>query len=154
VCLKVGDRLRGCFGSLRPLLPRLADEIVQNAIAAACWDERFRPVTSSELARLAVTVDVVTTFEVADPRMADWDPSRYGLQLREGGRVLATLLPGLIGVHSTKEQIDLALSKARLTERPADLAMERFTTERLPAPDPIPLEPCEAALTTGRGSRG
>jgi AMMECR1 domain-containing protein len=152
VCLKMGGRLRGCFGTLRPFLPHLAAEIVQNTIAAACWDERFVPLTSSELPSVTLTVDVVGECAVADPRKLEWSPRDNGLQLRAGERALATLLPALAGINSAKEQVDFALSKARLNRLPSDVVIERFATQRLPHSDLIPVDPFEPAMARTHGS--
>jgi uncharacterized protein len=54
-----GDRLRGCIGYPRPILP-LGTAIVQAAVAAAVQDPRFPPVHAGEVDDLRVEVSVLT----------------------------------------------------------------------------------------------
>lgn len=58
----LGDRLRGCIGSLSPWRP-LADDVVANAADAATRDSRFPPVSRSELEDLRVEVSVLSETE-------------------------------------------------------------------------------------------
>jgi AMMECR1 domain-containing protein len=150
VCLKREGLLRGCFGSITPRFQRLADDIAQNAMAAACWDYRFKPVEADEVDHLSISVDLVDGVEFVNwPADADrdWDPQVYGIQLRHGSHTVATLLPGLEGVHSAAEQFEFGLGKAGISESD-DLVVVRFKTTRLPDAVLIPLNPYESALAT------
>ena len=144
VCLKMQGQLRGCFGSIAPNLPRLADDIVQNTLAAACLDTRFMPVQAAEIAALELSIDIVQEREqVSWPNT--WDPQQYGLQLRRDQEVLATLLPGLEGISSAAQQYQTALRKADISSE-KQVILERFTTLRFPSSSSVPLRPYEAAL--------
>jgi AmmeMemoRadiSam system protein A len=123
---KLGD-LRGCIGTVEPAYGDLANEIVQNAIAAATRDPRFEPVTESELPHLTYSVDVLSPAErVSGPE--ELDPRRYGV-IVQSGRRRGLLLPDLPGVDSVDEQVAIARSKAGiLPGEPVDLY--RFQVER------------------------
>jgi AmmeMemoRadiSam system protein A len=54
-----GDRLRGCIGSLEAYRP-LAEDVNQNAWAAAFRDPRFPPLQEEELAGLDIHVSVLS----------------------------------------------------------------------------------------------
>ena len=144
ICLKRQGQLRGCFGSIVPNLPRLADDILQNTLAAACLDPRFTPVRADELNALELSVDIVQAKErISWP--GSWDPQQYGLQLCRNQEVLATLLPGLEGINSATQQYETALRKAGLSSEES-ITLELFTTLRFPSSASVPLRPYEAAL--------
>ena len=62
VSLHVGADLRGCIGRTEAS-PRLIDQLLDNAFAAAFHDPRFAPVDRAELARLSFEVHVLTPME-------------------------------------------------------------------------------------------
>ena len=110
VSLKKDGRLRGCIGTFQPTRANLAEEIISNAISAACRDPRFRPVEPEELEELDISVDVLSDPEqIPDPSMLD--PKRYGVIVRRGDRV-GLLLPDLEGVDTVEEQLSIARRKA------------------------------------------
>jgi len=59
VTLRLGERLRGCIGSLQSARPLVAD-VAQNAFSAAFSDHRFDVLTWSEYERLTLEVSVLT----------------------------------------------------------------------------------------------
>lgn len=59
VTLSLGDRLRGCIGSLEPHRA-LSEDVAHNAIAAAFHDPRFAPLSESEMAHLWIEVSVLS----------------------------------------------------------------------------------------------
>jgi AMMECR1 domain-containing protein len=52
---------RTCMETLYATQPNLAEEIIQNAVASAGRDRRFRPVTVQELPHLTLIVSIVGT---------------------------------------------------------------------------------------------
>lgn len=150
ICLKRQGQLRGCFGSIMPNLPRLADDIVQNTQAAACWDTRFISVGVEELDTIELSVDIVQEREqVSWPNT--WDVQHYGLQLRRDQEVLATLLPGLEGINNAVDQYQIACHKAGIPPE-EKVILERFTTLRFPSSLTLPLRPYQAALANPQWS--
>jgi len=127
VCIKSDGRLRGCIGTVHPIQPDLAREIVENAISAGLRDPRFSPVEAGELVSLSYTVDVMGDPEpVRD--LSELDPGTYGVIVRCGGRS-GLLLPDLEGVDSVAEQLSIALSKGGI--RPDEpYTIQRFRVDR------------------------
>lgn len=128
--------LRGCIGTYLPTKPNIAEEIIANAIAAATKDPRFPPVTSKELPRLEISVDVLTPpkliknnyyLDQTPPKILD--PKKYGLiaSTNDGRRGL--LLPGIPGVDSSKKQLQICYQKAGIAfQEPTALSI--FSVER------------------------
>ncbi len=92
VSAMVNGAPRCCMGSLYPMKPSLAGEIVAAAAAAAGIDYRFRPVRPEELSKLRLIVSVVGTPQaVAD--VSRIDPVSDGVVARRGAHIGVTL-PG------------------------------------------------------------
>jgi AmmeMemoRadiSam system protein A len=60
VTIKIGDRLRGCRGSLLPHRS-LLDDVLENARKSAFDDPRFPPLTEAEVAQINVHISVLST---------------------------------------------------------------------------------------------
>lgn len=128
VSIKQNGRLRGCIGTVRPSAENLAEEIIQNAIAACSQDDRFFPVEEEELAELTYSVDVLEPEEeVTDTDQLD--PSVYGLIVTDGERS-GLLLPNLEGIHTVEEQIRYAKEKADIPSEQQSIKMYRFRVQR------------------------
>ncbi len=126
VSLKMRGQLRGCIGTIEPLTPSLAEEIVQNAISASTRDPRFPPVTVAELDKLNVSVDVLS--EPRPAKESKLDPKRYGLIIEQGYR-RGLLLPDLEGVDDVRTQKSIVAQKGGIDLlRPHNLLI--FTVER------------------------
>ncbi len=105
----------------------MENEIIKNAISAATRDPRFAPVTSSELAELEYSVDILSPLQRIDSSES-LDPKRYGVMVKKGNRC-GLLLPDLEGVNTADEQIRIAAMKAGifLTE---EIELYRFEVRR------------------------
>jgi len=127
VSIKKNGELRGCIGTISPVRPDVANEIVANAISACSRDPRFDPVEPRELNDLTVSVDVLSEAEqITD--ISQLDASKYGVIVSKGMR-RGLLLPNLEGVDDVGHQIAIALSKAGI--RPSEsYAVERFEVVR------------------------
>lgn len=110
VSLHANGELRGCIGTIEPVRPNIAEEIISNAISAATRDQRFPPVTPEELDDLEISVDVLTEPEPISS-LDDLDPKVYGV-IVESGRRRGLLLPDLEGVDTAQDQVSIALRKA------------------------------------------
>ena len=120
-------QLRGCIGTIEPRRATLAQEIIDNAVAAARDDPRFTPVEPDELARLTYKVDVLEPPEPIDDASA-LDPARYGVVV-EAGQRRGVLLPALEGIDRAEEQVRIAREKAGI--RPEEpVALFRFRVTR------------------------
>ena len=127
VSLHRHGQLRGCIGTIEPVHANVAQEIIENAIAAATHDWRFSPVEPEELDDLDVKVDVLTPPEpIAGPE--ELEPRRYGVIVQSGSR-RGLLLPDLEGVDTVEYQVDIARQKAGIGPRtPVQLC--RFEVRR------------------------
>lgn len=122
VSLHIGERLRGCIGTIAPTAPSVAWEIVQNAVSAGVRDPRFSPVRTSELDELTYSVDVLGESEpIVSP--AQLDVKRYGVIVSCGTR-RGLLLPDLDGVDTVERQIEIAREKGGIG------ALEKYRLER------------------------
>jgi len=127
VSLKLGTQLRGCIGTVLPVRPTLEEEVAENALAAALRDPRFAPLRAHELARVSLSLDLLTPPEPVDSERA-LDPARYGVLLRSGSR-LGVLLPDIPLVRTVRQQIEICLEKAGLSPG-VSYTLERFQVER------------------------
>jgi AmmeMemoRadiSam system protein A len=128
VSLKMGGKLRGCIGSLRPAYPTREAEIVANAVASSQRDPRFAPVARHELDLLQISIDLLSPPE--DIRSAgELNPRRYGVIVQSGGRS-GVLLPDLPGVDTPDRQIAICREKADIPANAA-VTLQRFTVQRI-----------------------
>ena len=128
VSIKQAGRLRGCIGTIKPVTASIAEEVIQNAIAAGTEDERFFPVEEEELENLVYSVDILAPEErVTD--LSQLDPSRYGL-LVTNGQSSGLLLPNLDGVDSVEEQIAITKEKAGIAQTDQNVTLYRFEVVR------------------------
>ncbi|RIK25157.1 MAG: AmmeMemoRadiSam system protein A [Chloroflexi bacterium] len=125
---KNGD-LRGCVGTFMPTRANVADEVIENAIAAATRDPRFAPLQEQELGALDVSVDVLSEPEPV-ASFAELDPQVYGVIVsdRDGMR-RGLLLPMLEQVTTVEQQVAIAKQKASIDAAEPTL-LWRFRVQR------------------------
>lgn len=80
-----GGAPRCCMGTLYPVEPDIAHEIIANAVAAAGRDRRFKAITITDLSRLRLIVSIVGRPEPVGDASA-LDPVRDGLVARYADR--------------------------------------------------------------------
>ena len=83
VTLMLGDELRGCVGALEAQRP-LAQDVAENARAAAFEDARFKPLTPDEFGRIDIEVSLLST------------PKR--LAFEHHAELIGRLRPGVDGI--------------------------------------------------------
>lgn len=128
VSLHEHGRLRGCIGTIGPVTPCIADEIIRNGISACSEDPRFDPVRPNELDQLEISVDVLG--EPQDIASTDeLDPQRYGVIVSNGGR-RGLLLPMLDGVDTVAEQVEIAMHKGGIGPHEPGTTFQRFEVVR------------------------
>ena len=59
VTLTINGQLRGCIGTIEPIMP-LYEAVIKNAANAAYSDPRFPPLTKEEAGKLAIEISVLT----------------------------------------------------------------------------------------------
>jgi AmmeMemoRadiSam system protein A len=109
VTLKIGDRLRGCIGSLVAVEP-LYESVHNNAVNAALRDHRFRPLTADERPLLDVHLSILSP--ITDIRSLDeFKLGEHGIII-EKGPYRAVYLPEVaIEQKWTKEETLSSLSE-------------------------------------------
>ncbi|MBQ9511710.1 MAG: AmmeMemoRadiSam system protein A [Lachnospiraceae bacterium] len=128
VSLKKEGRLRGCIGTIGPTQDSVAEEILENAVSAAVYDSRFRPVTEEELDKLEYSVDVLGKAQVIESEK-ELDVKRYGVIVTKG-RKRGLLLPNLDGVDDIFTQVAIAKQKAGIDINDNDVTLERIEVIR------------------------
>ena len=98
VTLERRQQLRGCIGMLEAVRP-LAEDVAENAFAAAFCDRRFLPLADDELADLELHISILSpaeemTFGSESELIAQLRPNIDGLIIKEGGH-RATFLPSV-----------------------------------------------------------
>ena len=119
--------LRGCLGSVKPLKENLGQEIAHNAVSAATCDPRFSPIKKSEFPYLKIVVDVLTN-PIPILSVMDLDVTKYGIIVENGDRK-GVVLPGLSGIETPDQQIDVAKKKAGI-EDDEEITLYRFEVKR------------------------
>ncbi len=127
VSIKKDGQLRGCIGTIQPVQPNLAGEIIENAVSASVRDPRFSPIEPEELEFLVISVDVLgETEKISSPE--ELDTKKYGVIVTKG-RKRGLLLPNLEGIDTVEEQIAIAKQKAGIKEN-EEVELERFEVVR------------------------
>ncbi|MEG6586947.1 AmmeMemoRadiSam system protein A [Dendrosporobacter sp. 1207_IL3150] len=127
VSFKSNGELRGCIGTFQPTQPSVAEEIINNAVAAGTQDPRFWPIEVEEIPKLNISVDLLESPEHINS-ISELDPQKYGVIVRCGRRS-GLLLPMLEGVDTANEQVEIAMQKAGI--RPGEeIELFRFTVTR------------------------
>ena len=124
--------LRGCIGTIHATCSTVAEEVIENAIAAATCDPRFSPITPAELVGLEIKVDVLGEPEPVDSQ-ADLDPRRYGLivQSKREPWKRGLLLPDLEGIDTVEKQVYWTrYHKAGISDPDEPVQMYRFEVHR------------------------
>ena len=123
---KENHALRGCIGTFAPTKDDLAQEIIDNAVAAA-QDPRFNPISEKELSELKYKVDILSP--VKPSKYEKLDPKKYGLLVegQDGRRGL--LLPDLPGIDTPEQQLHFCKKKAGLAPW-EQVKLYTFTVER------------------------
>jgi AmmeMemoRadiSam system protein A len=126
-------QLRGCIGTIQPTRDNVAQEVIENAIAAATRDPRFPAVRRDELEDLDIKVDVLSPPEPVDS-LDELDPKRYGLivQSQRDPWKRGLLLPDLEGIDTVEKQVYWTrYHKANITDPQEPVQLFRFEVHRL-----------------------
>ena len=127
VSLHKHDDLRGCIGTIEPAREDIAQEVIENAVAAATRDPRFPAVRPDELDFLSYSVDVLGDPEPVNS-LAELDPKRYGVIVSYGWK-RGLLLPDLEGVDTAEDQVAIARRKVGIRDGDP-VKLERFEVVR------------------------
>ena len=90
VTLKLNNELRGCIGTVVPHVA-IAHDLADNAYQAAMEDNRFAPLTESELPKITFSVSLLTGFEAITYQdeqdlLSKIQAGKDGIIIRDGDR--------------------------------------------------------------------
>jgi len=120
--------LRGCRGTIEPQHSNVIEETRRLALSSALEDTRFEPVRIHELDDLRYEVSVLHPPEPA-ASLADFDPSRYGIIVRDGFGRRALMLPGVEGLDTVQKQY-LATCRKGGIDPEGPVTLERFQVDK------------------------
>lgn len=138
------NQLRGCIGTYLPTRENIAEEVINNAVAAAREDYRFSPIQGEELPYLSFTVYILHEPELIK-NVYELNPKEYGIIVRSipiirtkdevtfDGAIpykCGLLLPDLEGVKTAEQQISIACQKAMIDPKKEKFLIYRFTVEK------------------------
>jgi len=131
VTIEENGELRGCIGTYLPTRKNIAEEIIQNAIAAATEDYRFGPVQKEELPYLTYTVYILNQQESVK-NIKELDPKKYGVIVKTSPIIYKSglLLPDLEGINTVEKQIAIACQKGGINPSKEKIVIFRFTVEK------------------------
>jgi len=145
VTIEKDDKLQGCIGTYLPIRQNIAEEIVNNAIAAATEDYRFGPIRKEELPYLFYTVYILGEPELIKD-IKELGPKKYGIIVKTTPIVSPNstdlifdshspfksglLLPDLEGVNTVEEQVSIACHKAGIDLSKEKVLIYKFTVEK------------------------
>lgn len=145
VTIEKNGNLRGCIGTYLPTKENIAQEVIQNAIAAATEDYRFGPVQKEELPSLSYTVYILSEPELVKD-LKELDPKKYGIIVKtlpltspNGTDVFfnghfvpksGLLLPDLEKVDTLEKQISLACQKGGIDPQKEKILIYKFTVQK------------------------
>ena len=131
VTIKKSGELRGCIGTYLPTRKNIAEETIYNAIAAATQDWRFGPVQPSELPFLSYEIYILFKPNLVK-NLNELNPLKYGIIVKSANfpGKSGLLLPGLEGIDSVNQQIDIACRKAGIDPENEEILVYKFEAEK------------------------
>jgi len=131
VTIEKNGNLRGCIGTYLPTRENIAQEIIQNAIAAATEDYRFGPIQEKELSSLSYTVYILSEPELVRD-IKELDPQKYGIIVKTEIKT-GLLLPDLEGVDTIEQQLSITCQKGGIDPTQEKILIYRFTVTKYPS---------------------
>ncbi|MBI5743169.1 MAG: AmmeMemoRadiSam system protein B [Elusimicrobia bacterium] len=130
VTLTIAGRLRGCVGTVDPVMT-LADAVRYGAYSAAFRDGRFEPLTKEELERVKIEVSLLSPLRPA--QAAEITPWKHGVAAAAGGKS-GLFLPQVWEQIPSKEEFlaELCSQKAGLSRdcwKDKAVSLYTFTVE-------------------------
>jgi len=120
--------LRGCIGTYLPTQDNIAQEIIQNAIAAAVEDYRFSSIHKEDLASLSYSVYILSAPVIIKDKN-ELNPRKFGIIVKAGRRS-GLLLPDLEEVDTVDQQIAIACQKGGIDPEKERIDIYKFTAEK------------------------
>ena len=99
------NNLKGCMGNIFPQKPSLYQEIIENSIAAAVKDKKFKPITNTDLNKIKVTVDVLSMPQKVE-NFEELKPHKHGLYVKDNDGNNGFIMPGTKRIKTVEQLID------------------------------------------------
>jgi AmmeMemoRadiSam system protein A len=128
VTIEKDDNLRGCIGTYLPTRDNIGEETIHNAISAATVDLRFGPIKKTEFPHLTFTVYILGAPEKVE-NFSELDPQKFGVIVKSGQK-FGILLPGLKGVDTLAQQIEICCEKGGIVLKKDNAEIYKFTVEK------------------------
>lgn len=120
VTLRKSGNLRGCIGTFDHSQP-LSQNIPRMAVAAACQDPRFAPVSKTELPQIKIEISILGELEKITA-IDEIELGRHGILIRYGSRS-GTFLPDVATEHKlTREEFVMLCAREKAGLDPEDIA--------------------------------
>ncbi|OGZ18891.1 MAG: AMMECR1 domain-containing protein, partial [Candidatus Nealsonbacteria bacterium RBG_13_38_11] len=144
VTIEQNKELRGCIGTYLPTRINIAEEIINNAIAAATEDYRFEAIKKEELPYLSYIVYILSAPELVEG-INELNPKEFGIIVKTApftypnespvfdGNVsfkAGLLLPDLKGINTPEEQFSIACQKGGINPAKEKVFIYRFRAEK------------------------
>ncbi|MFH1780740.1 MAG: AmmeMemoRadiSam system protein A [Candidatus Nealsonbacteria bacterium] len=128
VTIMQGKALKGCIGTYLPTQDNIAEEIIQNAIAAATEDYRFDPIQEQDLDFLNYSVYILEAPVIIKDRN-ELNPRKFGIIVKTAKKS-GLLLPDLEGVDTIDQQLSIACQKGDINPEKEHVAIYKFIAEK------------------------
>ncbi|HVU36535.1 MAG TPA: class III extradiol ring-cleavage dioxygenase family protein [Opitutaceae bacterium] len=127
VTLRLSDgELRGCQGVTSAPAGNLVSLTWEVARGAAFRDTRFSPLGADELPFVHFSISILSALEPV-VSLAELDPAHYGVLVATDDGRRGLLLPGIAGIDTIAEQLDIARQKGGIGHE-VPVKIQRFTT--------------------------
>lgn len=129
VTIMNGRDLRGCIGTYLPMRENIAQEIIQNAIAAATQDFRFNPISQKELSNLSYSVYILDR-PTPIKNINELNPKQYGVLIKSENGKTGLLLPDLDGIDTAEKQLRAVCLKCGIIPGQEKIIICKFKTKK------------------------
>ncbi|MGB9598771.1 MAG: AmmeMemoRadiSam system protein A [Minisyncoccales bacterium] len=130
VSLKKEGKLRGCVGTFLPTKENIAQEVIENAILAAFFDNRFPALREEEIPLLSLTIYILEEPQLVKD-LSELDPQKYGILVKSfSSNKTGLLLPDIKEIKNSKEQIFVACQKAGIDPLKEKFLIFKFSAQK------------------------
>lgn len=129
VTIKNGVKLRGCIGTYLPTKKSIAKEIISNAISVCSLDTRFHAITENELHDLNYEISILNPPQLIKD-IKNHNVKKHGIIVKCDDGRCGLLLPGLDGIDSANQQINIACEKGGINSEVDKINLYYFTIEK------------------------
>jgi len=121
--------LRGCIGTYLPTKNNIAEEIIDNSIAACSRDFRFNKITEKDLPQLSYEVSILSEPKPVE-NIKKHNPRKDGIIVKCVDGRCGLLLPNLDGIDAVDQQISIACQKGGIDPRSDKIRLFEFNVEK------------------------